>query len=658
MAEPTSGGLAKLTVKARIGAMAALAVVALALICGVFIVSNAITRHAEERGERFAALDRTAQALRIAALEIERDGKAFLLRHRPADAEAVRAAAKTVRANLTRLEDLDSEQRFHQFQAKLAASVAAYEQAFDRVIAAETQKGLTQDQGAQAALRSRVHALEALSEKLGDDRVMIEVLTLRRHEKDYMLRDDPAYLDKAREAHRAMVASLGAMQADAAQKAQATADADAYLVAFGDYVRENSASLAAQGDATAAFAAVVAGIDQIAVAAVQEAATATAEQEATRARFTTLAIALSIAVAAAFVAVAWWIGRSVARPLDAITGTMDKMSKGERDLVVPHTANRDEIGTMARALEEFRVELVKAERLEAEAKAAQAAELDRARQREHLTRIFDGAIGIALAKLKAAVDGVRGTAGDLRGAARETATQSATASHAATESTANVHAVAGATEELEASTREISSRVQDSRTISRRAVERIEEASGDATTLQEAVSRIGTVLGLITDIASQTNLLALNATIEAARAGEMGKGFAVVAGEVKTLANQTAKATDEIQAQISSVQQTTANVVMVIGTVRSVVEEMDEVVGSIAAAVEEQSAATGEIARNIQEAASGNAQLTESVTQVSDLARDTGGIAEHMLGLSNDLEADAAVLRGDVETFLKGLEKV
>jgi methyl-accepting chemotaxis protein len=487
---------------------------------------------------------------------------------------------------------------------------------------------------------------------------MIEMLMLRRHEKDYMLRNDPAYLEKARTAHAAMVRALGAMQADPAQKQQAIANADAYLAALGDYVRENAASLAAQTEATAAFSAAIDTVDKIAAAARTEAERAAAEQAATRDRFTTLAILLSLGVAAAFVLVAWRIGRSIARPLDAITGTMDKMSQGERNLAVPHTANRDEIGTMARALEEFRVGLVKAEELEAEAKAHQAAELERARERERLTEIFDGAIGQALTKLKAAVSGVRGTAGDLQGAARETATQSATASHAATESTANVHAVAGATEELEASTREISSRVQDSRTISRRAVERIEEATGDAGSLQDAVSRIGTVLGLITDIASQTNLLALNATIEAARAGDMGKGFAVVAGEVKTLANQTAKATEEIQAQISSVQQTTANVVMVIGTVKDVVEEMDEVVGSIAAAVEEQSAATGEIARNIQEAASGNAQLTESVTQVSDLARDTGGIAEHMLGLSNDLEADAAELRSDVETFLKGLEKV
>ncbi len=654
MAEQTG----RLTVKARIGAMAVLAVAALVLICGVFIVSNAINRQAEERGDRFAAIDRTAQALRIAALEIERDGKAFLLRHSPEDAAAVRTAAKTVRDLFSRLAALDTEQRFRALQGTLVADVSTYEAAFDRVIAAETAKGLTENEGAQGALRARVHALEALSEKLGDDRVMIEMLMLRRHEKDYMLRNTPTYLDKARTAHAEMVKALGAMQADAAQKAQAISDADAYLAALSDYVRENGASLAAQADANAAFAAAVKGVEAIAAAAVKEADAAAADQEATRERFTTLAIALSLAVAAGFVLVAWRIGRSIARPLDAITGTMEKMSHGQRDIAVPHVGNRDEIGTMARALEEFRVGLVKAERLEAEAKAAQAAELERARQRERLTQIFDGAIGTALAKLKSAVDGVRGTAGDLRGAAKETATQSATASHAATESTANVHAVAGATEELEASTREISSRVQDSRTISRRAVERIEEATGDAGSLQEAVSRIGAVLGLITDIASQTNLLALNATIEAARAGDMGKGFAVVAGEVKTLANQTAKATDEIQAQISSVQQTTANVVMVIGTVKDVVEEMDEVVGSIAAAVEEQSAATGEIARNIQEAASGNAQLTESVTQVSDLARDTGGIAEHMLGLSNDLEADAALLRDDVETFLKGLEKV
>ncbi|SBW07650.1 Histidine kinase, HAMP region:Bacterial chemotaxis sensory transducer [uncultured Alphaproteobacteria bacterium] len=648
----------KTSVKARIGAMAALGVAGMLLVTAAFAVGNAMTRDAAERRARYAAMSHAATAMHVAALEVEQNGKSFLLQHRADDAEAARAAATRARARLADVAQLDAEGLIGAARTRLEAAMDRFARAFDAVVAAETAKGLTQDDGAQGALRTRVHALERLGESLGDDRILVDVLTLRRHEKDYMLRNDPAYLDKARAAHARMVANLAALPIDPALARRAADDATAYLAAFGDYVRANGDSLATQEAANLALADAAAAIAEINGVAAREASAAAADFDTAQSRVTLFTLALVAAIAIGFAVVAIRIARSVARPLDRITATMDRMAAGERDLAVPETASRDEIGVMARALEGFRLGLVEAERLEAEAKARQETELLQARERERLTRGFETAVGNALARLAAAVDGVRGTADHLAGAARETAHQSSAAAHAASESAANVNAVAGATEELEASTREISSRVQDSRTISRRVVERIETATADAGSLEAATARIGDVVGLITDIASQTNLLALNATIEAARAGDMGKGFAVVAGEVKTLANQTAKATDDIQAQMEGVRRTSGEVVAAIGAVRSVVAEMDDVVASIAAAVEEQSAATAEIARNVAEAASGNAELTGNVAQVSDLARDTGDVAERMTRLSGDLEADASGLRRDVERFLSDLARV
>ncbi len=646
------------TVKARIGAMAALGVAGMLLVTGAFAVGNAMTREAAERRAHYGAMAQAATAMHVAALQVEQNGKAFLLRRRIAEADGARAALARARDHLAEIARLDTEGHIGAPQARLEAATARFAQAFDAVVSAETAKGLTQDEGAQGALRARVHAVEKLGESLGDDRVLVDILTLRRHEKDYMLRSDPAYLDRARAAHARMVANLAALPVAAETAARAAADADAYLAAFGDYVRANGESLAAQQAADAALAEAATAIAEVDAIADREAQQAADAFVTIQSRVTVATLSLVSAIAIGFGVVAFRIARSVVRPLDRLTARMDGMAAGDRALAVPDTERGDEIGVMARALEGFRVGLVEAERLEAEAKTRQEAELARARERERLTRSFDDAVGHALARLAAAVDGVRGTAGDLAGAARETASQSAAASHAAEESTANVNAVAGATEELEASTREISGRVQDSRAISRRAVERIESASADAGSLETATARIGDVVGLISDIAAQTNLLALNATIEAARAGDMGKGFAVVAGEVKTLATQTARATDEIRGQMEGVRRTSGEVVAAIAAVRTVIAEMDGVVGSIAAAVEEQSAATAEIARNIAAAASGNADLTGNVAQVSGLARDTGAVADRMMTLSGELETDAAALRADVETFLAGLARV
>ncbi|MGE4526760.1 MAG: methyl-accepting chemotaxis protein [Rhodospirillaceae bacterium] len=646
------------SVKTRIGAMAALGIVGMLLVTAAFAVSNALTRNEAEQRSRYDAMAAASARMHVAALEVERRGKAFLLRRQIADADAAHAALARAHAALDEIGKLDADRKLDAQRTRLNAAMVRFGKAFDTVVAAETAKGLTENDGAQGALRTRVHALEDIGKTLGNDRVLVEILTLRRHEKDYMLRNNPKYLDLSRQAHGRMLSMLASLNLAPAAAQRATSDADAYLKAFSDYVKDDSDSRAAQEAADAAFADTVKAVDEIDTIAEREADNAAANLDTIRTRFGAITLGLVVIIALGFAAAAVRIARSVSRPLDRITATMDQMAAGARDIVVPDTDSRDEIGVMARAVEGFRVGLVEGERLEAEAKRQQETELTRARERERLTRGFDTAIGHALKRLEAAIEGVRGTAETLTGAASETVTQSNAAAHAAEESSANVNAVAGATEQLEASTREISSRVQDSRTISRRAVERIEAASGDAGELATATDRIGDVLGLITDIANQTNLLALNATIEAARAGEAGKGFAVVAGEVKTLANQTSRATDEIQEQIGGVRRTAGEVVAAIGAVRTVIEEMDQVIGSIAAAVEEQSAATGEIARNIAGAASGNETLTGNVTQVSGLARETGGVADRMMQLSEALEDDAATLKRDVETFLGELEKV
>ncbi len=352
------------------------------------------------------------------------------------------------------------------------------------------------------------------------------------------------------------------------------------------------------------------------------------------------------------------IAGSIAKPIMGMTNVMLAMAGGNKQVDIPSQDAKDEIGEMAKAMQVFKEGMIKAEQLEMEARAAQAKEVERGRKRELLTADFDVMIRRVIAKVTSTVDHVHSASNSLHAAAEQTGKQSQAVAAAAEQASSNVQTVASATEELGSSTHEISSRVQDTTRISREAVTSIQKAGSIMTELSGAAQKIGEVVNLINDIASQTNLLALNATIEAARAGDAGKGFAVVAGEVKHLANQTTKATDEIAGQIGAVQSATKTVVDAIRDVTTIIGRVDEVVSSIASAVEEQNAATQEIARNVAEAATGTGEVTRNISEVSSAAKATGVMAEEMTKVAEELQDEGVSLGKHVETFLASVKAV
>ena len=366
-----------------------------------------------------------------------------------------------------------------------------------------------------------------------------------------------------------------------------------------------------------------------------------------------LMVALLV-VAFVGIIVSFSIGRSISRPVVAMSKAMRELASGNFDVTLPGLERGDEVGQMAHAVQEFKVQAAaKAER-EAAVREAENRGQQTARRAElhNLAEGFETAVGNIIDNVSAASAELENSAAVLNKSSAATQELSTVVATASEETSANVQSVASATEEMASSINEIGRQVADSNRIADEAVNQAQKTDARIAELSLAANRIGDVTQLITTIAEQTNLLALNATIEAARAGEAGRGFAVVAEEVKALAAQTAKATSEISAQISGMQAATQESVVAIKEISGTIGRVSEIAAAIAAAIEEQGAATQEIARNVQQAAIGSTQVATNITDVNRSADDTGSAASRVLSSAQMLSNENKRLKTEVVKFL------
>ncbi len=615
--------------------------------------------------ESFTAGARDAQALYARAsklsgllLESRRAEKDFLITNDIQHADRQRELARTIESEIEAIR----KQAAAAGQVEIAKAAEQitdgfrdHAMQFGGVIEVRQRLGLKETEGLEGALRKAVQAVETKLKDFDELQLSNLLLMMRRHEKDFMLRRDPKYGEElAKRANEFSKVLAMSLLVSAADKADITSKLSDYERNFNAWMEAANSLGRAQRATQRSYAAIEPVIEAM-IKQVEATFSAMSALNEKARDATALRMQISIAAIILLLSViAFFIGRSVSRPLTAMTNAMGELVNGNLDVALPGLDRKDEVGAMAVAVDRFRIRAAERaqqraedrrkedERLAAAHKAAMIALADQ----------FESAVGSIVEGVSQASAELEACSGALSQTAQTTQQLTMTVTAASEQASSNVEAVAGATEEMSSSVNEISRQVHESSRIANEAVQQASKTDSRIAELTQAAIRIGDVVALITAIAEQTNLLALNATIEAARAGDAGRGFAVVASEVKQLAAQTAKATEEIGTQVAGMQAATNESVAAIKEIGGTIGRISEIATAIAAAVEEQDSVTKDIARNVQQAAAGTSQIVSHIGEVNRGASETGAASGNLLSSAQSLSSESNRLKLEVEKFL------
>jgi len=605
-------------------------------------------------GEKLAIEEvQAAEGVKYDFLNARRNEKDFLARLDDKYVATHRETADKVVAGLEKLKTVEAEPKMRDVIDKIETAFLGYVDQFATVQKMWNEVGLKPAKGLRGRLRKAVHDVEAKLKEFDEPRLMVTMLMMRRHEKDFLMRKAPKYVDlmakrRAEFSERLAVSSIPPSDREALIQLM-----DLYHESFNKLASFQLDLVSGTKNLSKLYALAAPELKTMIAEAKKDMTQAEeASSQASSSTVTQMVTAMVvIAVIVAFAAL--WIGQGISGPIGRMTSAMKRLADNDLDVDIPARDATNEIGQMAAAVQVFKDNGIKMEEMKKEREVAER----RAREEKHkamndLADSFESSVKGVVDTVSSASSEMQATAQSMTATAEETSAQAQAVSAASEEASTNVQTVASAAEELSSSINEISRQVAQSADLAKAAVAKAKSTNETVQGLAEGSRKIGEVVSLISDIASQTNLLALNATIEAARAGEAGKGFAVVASEVKSLATQTARATDEIAAQIGAIQEATRVAVSAIGEIGAQIGEMDEVSAAIASAVEEQGAATSEISRNVQEAAIGTQEVSSNVAGMTQAATETGASSSEVLAAAGDVARQAETLRAEVEKFL------
>lgn len=533
-----------------------------------------------------------------------------------------------------------------------------YSLQFKKIVDLYNSYGLTETDGLHGALRQSVHNVETLLKNYDEAALTISMLSMRRHEKDFMARLDDKYIGRMADEYKNFTSLISQSSIPYSDQK----NIEKLMASYQDSFNTLAKMALSIGDETSKLSNLYAEAEPLLEEYAQymtEKATAIEEstEQASSDLFRQITIMI-IAITIATIILSLIIGRKISTPIVTLSSVINRLSQDDLEVEISGQDRKDEIGSIAHALVIFKNNALEVKRLQADQAKDQQRQLDRLKELERLTADFDNQISAVISNFTQATVVLNDNAKSMESISSETNSQATAIAAASEEASANVQTAASAAEELSASITEIRSQIFQSSEKAKMVSGNAENTMAQIQRLAEAADRIGDVVTLIRDIAEQTNLLALNATIESARAGEAGKGFAVVANEVKTLAGETAKATEDISSHILSVQSETKASVEAIRKITEGIQELEHVSTAISSAIEEQTAATSEIARSSQEAATGTQEVNKNVSMIAQATNNTNTIAHSVLKSSDEFSTEIGVLNNNVQSFLTAVKKV
>ncbi|SOC28407.1 MULTISPECIES: methyl-accepting chemotaxis protein [Thalassospira] len=661
--------LSRMKLVYQISLVGLVALVLFVFVAGVLFVSDQQRKSAEHEAANAISDQLLVDRVFREFLNARRREKDFLLR---LDEQFVTDHATTVAAVRSGLETLANDPQLVEFRDNVNLITTAfnnYAAAFEKAVALQRDIGLDGESGLLGSLHTAARNIEnALAEvakfeaMLGlsqtKDMSMI-MLMMRSLEKDFLTHPDPEIITQM---DNRLADFLKALNAATSIKDDKKASMSDLMKSYVDDFKTLSATMLLREEALAELSTHYSSAEPVLeqLGADIGANVVRIQKEAEQIAQSALMMTIGIFVVGAVLLVVFSIilSRAIVHAIGGLTGKMTRLAGNDFDVDLGEVDRKDEIGEMARAVLVFRENGVERQKLEADQRAAEEAQRKRFETQESYIREFDTEVVTMMTAVGSAVEQLHAVSEVLRNSANTATEQSSAVSAGTEEASSNVQLVATAATELSASIHEIAGQVTETSSMAQSASERAQSTNEEIQGLNDAALRIGEVIGLINDIAGQTNLLALNATIEAARAGDAGKGFAVVASEVKNLANQTARATEDISAQINGIQQATRSAVDAIDEIVRMITDISERASAVAAAVEQQTVATSEISQNVEQAAAATSEISAAMQGVSGAVSDTNAAAGDVRGSAENLGDQSGGLRRQIDTFLQRMRSL